>query len=570
MFKLPINRFKKDIKFGIKFKLILTFLSIVILMGISSTISYISMNSSMHKLNNMIETTLEINKVISKSRGLPSAFTNYFMNKNKENSDAITVALEGMSTSIGALRGYISDNKGQDSLESLNRLYLTLSDTATTAMKLIKDKKNSEALEKTDSIKKLVGFVIDESQKLIEIELNYNSELKTKLSQQAEFTGKVIIISIIIISILSLGFATVFSNKLANAISLISNSAAKIAKGDLKIERIESKTKDEISVLANSFNSMVEKLRELIGGIHSTSSNVAGSADYLRIGAEQSTRAIEQVAAAMQEVTAGATEQSSNTNNTVAIIKNLIEKNHRMENSSVQVLKASNEAEEAAVSGNNKLSKLLEQISIIENKILETQTATESLKHRSGEIKKILDSITRIASQTNLLALNAAIEAAKAGEQGKGFSVVADEIRKLAEASTNSVKEISGMLKDMQRQTEDVAISMVEGVNEVKAGSNIASDAKQAFEQIVQTSEAVDVEIKKINNELVLITSDIKSVESMSMTISDIANQIMCGTEEVAAAVEEETANQEIIASESASLSDMAQNLKNMIQKFTL
>jgi len=124
---------------------------------------------------------------------------------------------------------------------------------------------------------------------------------------------------------------------------------------------------------------------------------------------------------------------------------------------------------------------LLDQIKVIETKIIATQKITETLKTRSIEIKKILDSISRITSQTNLLALNAAIEAARAGEYGKGFAVVADEVRKLAEGTANATKEITELLLGIQKDSQEVADSMFVGVNEVKGGMEIAEEARTSF-----------------------------------------------------------------------------------------
>ena len=330
------------------------------------------------------------------------------------------------------------------------------------------------------------------------------------------------------------------------------------------------RSKDDIAILAEAFNRMASNLRSMISKISSTSKNVAQSAESLKAGAEQSTKAIEQIAAAIQQVSNGAIDQSEKSEQTAVVIKNQMERNNRIYERSCTVLSTSMKASEAAEVGNDKVRQLINQIGTIHRKIINTQEVTQSLNKRTADIRVILDSITNIASQTNLLALNAAIEAARAGEHGKGFAVVADEIRKLAEGSAGAAKEITEILKEIQSQAELVAESMTEGVNEVTEGTEMAEEARRSFEEIVSTSRDVDIQIKEINEEIEKAVEEIQRVEEMSRAIYDISIQSMSGSQEVAAAIEEQTAGQEEISSSVAVLAELADELNNMVSNFKL
>jgi len=315
---------------------------------------------------------------------------------------------------------------------------------------------------------------------------------------------------------------------------------------------------------------MVLNLRNIISKIGNTSENVAQSAESLKAGAEQSTKAIEQIAVAIQQVSNGAVDQSEKSEKTVEVIRNQMERNKKIYDNSRIVLSTSLRASEAAEVGNDKVRQLMNQIETIQRKIINTQEITQTLNKRTADIRVILESITNIASQTNLLALNAAIEAARAGEHGKGFAVVADEIRKLAEGSASAAKKITEILKEIQSQAELVAESMTEGVNEVIEGTEMAVEARKSFEEIVSTSRDVDAQVKEINEEIEKAVEEIQKVEEMSKVIYNVARQSMSGSQEVAAAIEEQTAGQEEISSSASMLAELAEELNNMISNFKL
>jgi methyl-accepting chemotaxis protein len=182
--------------------------------------------------------------------------------------------------------------------------------------------------------------------------------------------------------------------------------------------------------------------------------------------------------------------------------------------------------------------------------------AVESLGSRSDQIGEIVGTIEDIADQTNLLALNAAIEAARAGEQGRGFAVVADEVRALAERTTRATKEISGMIKAIQHETKSAVIAMEEGVSEVAKGSDKAADSGRALEQILQQINDVNGQIHQVATAAEEQTATTSEISNNMMQITDVVAQTSRGAQESAAA-----ANQ---------LSVLAEDLKRIVSQFKI
>lgn len=249
-------------------------------------------------------------------------------------------------------------------------------------------------------------------------------------------------------------------------------------------KRLEVASNDEVAELARWFNTFMDKLQEILREVSSHSNSLAVAGEEISATARQQAQGAElqsdqatQVATAMQEMAATVQQISENSNNAAA---------------------ASVKAAESARQGGKVVEETLTRMRSIARSVGESATKVQELGKQSDQIGKIIGVIDDIADQTNLLALNAAIEAARAGEQGRGFAVVADEVRKLAERTGNATKEITEMIQRTQDETKIAVTAMREGTQEVDQGVALTTQAGSSLQDIIRTSEKVGDMIAQI------------------------------------------------------------------------
>jgi len=331
-----------------------------------------------------------------------------------------------------------------------------------------------------------------------------------------------------------------------------------------------AKRNDEIGKISKAFNQMVSQFRDVIENINNASTEVEDSSSYLKEVSEEVGNVSDQVASSIDEVAAGAEKQANNVDNINHRIRTLADDVEKLKVSNKNVENLAVDMEDAAAGGKVEMNKVSEQMRKIRASIQEVASGISSLESISDEIDEILNIINNIAEQTNLLALNAAIEAARAGEAGRGFSVVADEIRDLAEESVNSAGEIRKLVEDVKSETKNASVKMDEGITEIENGEEVVNKAEDSFVEI-------ESKIKNASNGIsdsIIIVGDVdkysQEIVSEVEDIASISEQTSANTQEVAAASEEQNASIGEITTLADSLAQMSTNLNDLIKKFEL
>lgn len=343
----------------------------------------------------------------------------------------------------------------------------------------------------------------------------------------------------------------------------------KVASGDLS-ESVVIKSKDEFAELGKANNEMIHNLKKLILNIQDTSEQVAASSEELTASAEQSAQVTNDIANSINEVANSALvqlEQVSEANEVLNEMSKFIEKVATRGSASSE---QANNATQAAQEGSNAVQLALRQMNHIEETIEKTGLAVATLGERSKEIIQIVEVISDIASQTNLLALNAAIEAARAGEHGKGFAVVADEVRKLAEQSQKATEDIGKLIHTIQIDTEKAVHAMQEGKVEVGKGSQAVNIGKETIHSIVEVMKEMSENSKEIAREIKEVEAGTQHILSSANEVDNTSKNMSGATQTISAATEEQSAAMEQISSSSKSLAELAQSLDEETRKFTL
>lgn len=340
-------------------------------------------------------------------------------------------------------------------------------------------------------------------------------------------------------------------------------------KGDLTQELTVS-SKDEIGQMAISFNRMLANLRELISEIREHAQQVAAAAEQLTANSKQTSLTSEQIAVTIQEMTEGTDRQSQNVEESQQEVEEITAGIERIAARAQTVTAAAVSTSELATEGTLTIQQSVSQMNGIGETMEQLTALVGGLGERSEQIGQIVEVITQISGQTNLLALNAAIEAARAGEHGRGFAVVADEVRKLAEQASTSAQEISHLITSIQRETNEAVITMQKGSQEVTAGMGGVSHAGEAFSQIRDAVVGVTREIQEVSTAAHTLTKSTEKVGKSMQMISAVAQTAVALTVGVSSATEEQLASMEEIHASAESLAKLAEDLDKLLGHFNV
>ncbi|HTZ99305.1 MAG TPA: HAMP domain-containing methyl-accepting chemotaxis protein [Candidatus Aquilonibacter sp.] len=308
---------------------------------------------------------------------------------------------------------------------------------------------------------------------------------------------------------------------LQRSITDLLNTINQVARGDLTIRG--KVTNDALGNVVDSVNFMLDNFTKVLERVRKAAIDVSGSAN--------------QILDAADEMTAGATQQDQEITNTSSAVEELTVSMKQVSNNAEASAEAARRALDAAEQGNRAVSDTLEGMQRIRASVQATAKKIKSLGDRSLEISEIINVINDITEQTNLLALNAAIEAARAGEAGRGFAVVADEVRKLAEHSRSATKDIAALIKAIQAETNEAVVVMEDGTREVEVGAGLADQAGKALEAIssvVRQSAELVQEISLASKQQVRGT---EGVANAMQIISGITRQTSQGARATASTV---------------------------------
>lgn len=343
-----------------------------------------------------------------------------------------------------------------------------------------------------------------------------------------------------------------------------------VAQGDLTPNMYCLTQKDEIANLCKALNTMVENFRSLVSNISRGADVFAESSHILAERAEATVNAAQQVAEAINQVAGGSQSQANSVQNIMLAVQEMTKVIQQIDRSVVLTDQASSQALQMTNEGETAISKISAQMTHVHRTVQETGDIISSLGEKSTSIGTIVETIKAISDQTNLLALNAAIEAARAGEHGRGFSVVAEEVRKLAEQSTLSSAQIEHIIHDIKNNVDMAIESMNSEKEVVRNGSHVIEEAQKSFTRIKDSTLVVNRQLQEVSAFAKNIAASSEQIAQEVTLVAAISQETTAQTEEVASNSTEQMSSMQEINASIAELSAAAVEQQNAARRFKL
>ncbi len=533
-------------KLSLKMKLAVgfgTLLLIVIAMGIMSyrTVNQLSTLSDQvedrsHKVALAKNIDLAVMRESSGARG-------FLLLKKEDTLGRYEQGKKEYQESKDVLSRIVTSDSGKKALAEVEVAYEALVALSDKEIEFTRAGKTQEAL---DIVTGPAGQASKDLAKSVDEYIAHEEGAKKEIIAEqtsTEAQGRTVVLSLAVVGIfVGLGVAMLIVRSITGSITTMVSMIQEIASNNLAVDDLEIATQDEIGQAGIALNKMKNNLSEIVQSIAATAEHVASASEELSSsaslqaqGAETQSNQTTQAATAMQEMSSTVMQVSEN---------------------SSKAAEASRQAAETARQGGSIVEDTLSKMRVIAVSVEDTAKKMEELGKSSDQIGRIAGVIDDIADQTNLLALNAAIEAARAGEQGRGFAVVADEVRKLAERTTTATKEIAQMIKNIQDETRNAVTAMEAGTKQVQDGVASTTLAGDSLKQIIHMSEQVGE----------MITHIATAATEQSSASEEINNNM----EQIAKLVKESTDGAQQSAKACQDLSGLALDLQNMVGNFKL
>ncbi|MFC5604379.1 methyl-accepting chemotaxis protein [Sporosarcina koreensis] len=489
-------------------------LAIMLVMGGASYFATKKMNDEFAKLIDDRSHKVNLSdELISAQKERYIAISSYVLFKTQEfvsQRDESTANATGLINEMGEAFAYTNGSVIVEEIKQLHMQFSDMVDEISYSLMRANETQNRNLLREANNVNLQI------MEKAIALKENQKLEMQNSRDDLVQMTSFIHVLTFIFIGLavlISLVVGYMISRSIGKPVKQMTSAFERIAMGDLSVEHVNIRNKDEIGLMANAFNKMTDDLKNLMEQIRFSSHQLAAQAEQLSASSEQSLASSEMVASASEKNMKDSENQSDLVNETVESVSRLTVDVNQISASNSSMLEAMKTVISHVEAGSSMIESLSGQMSATDTIIHEAASIIQSMAKQSAEIQQVTSLITAISDQTNLLALNAAIEAARAGEHGKGFAVVAEEVRNLAEQSKSSAADIGAMIDSIQAATKKA----VEAIN---SGSNSVKDGLTATHHSLNTFTEIEHSVNAVNENVSIVTEAIKQIRSMTDTIA--------------------------------------------------
>ncbi|WP_246096990.1 methyl-accepting chemotaxis protein [Psychrobacillus soli] len=576
--KSTIRTSNPTILHSIRGRVLLIFSVLIIILVSMLVLTSTKMSSSQRAFeaftNVEMKEQMMVNKIATEIAQLANAEQSYvitgktnYMTTYRQNKDLIVTHLKELH------KTYKDRPEELQKIQSIDQFFMTYLQYSERVIEL-RDAQGIEAAQKIVNAgngKTAMSYVDVHIASMNELLAKNNAEQIALLKKENNNSLYLFVALTIFSVLLTLSFGIYLFYSIKRSTYSINRSILEIAQagGDLT-RRVKIRTRDEFSEIAESTNILIGSIADLVKRVSMLTENVSASGQELMASSDETAVTIQSIADTTNEIASGSEHTMRSMTVAIQKMNSLEEATRYLNNDAQSVKEATDQMIEAARKGSESVQHSSNVMMNIEETMANTSQTVESLGTKSYEITSIIKTITSIAEQTNLLALNAAIEAARAGEHGRGFAVVADEVRKLAEQSRNAAKEVTGIVTSIQTEVISIVQQNHAGVENVIKGVEVANETNASLDQIMnQTNDTIAI-IDKMVDQIGKTLNFSQEVAASFVEVTQIAENTASNTETSAAAAEQGSAAMEEINASAIELSHQADELRKVVNEFKL
>lgn len=545
-------------------------LIVLIVAGISGYATRYMNTSYENLLNGRVENIMGIKDLKYMAADETKYMRGYLLTGRQDQLDYLNKAKTDMAAELVTLRTVLADSNPQllEEFATLQTEYGKLTDQLI-VLKQAGDEAAYTQIVSTQCVP-MAQKLAEKAQQMEDYERQQLDIAKAANAAVVTHVLWTMVIAVIVAVLIGLAIAGLVVRMFSKPIKMVADSAREIADGNLTIPDIHLKSRDELHQMAESFNLMKNKLRDLMKVISISSEQMASASEQLYANAEEGMGVAETTAKMINEISDSAEVQKTqvNMNNDrleqgASSISHIVDATSQVSRSSERVL---NEVDQ----GNHNVQHTISQMSVIDGTVQETANSLYKLAEHSQEIAAIVQVIRDIASQTNLLSLNASIEAARAGEHGQGFAVVASEVKKLSDYSSQSAGQITTKIEDMIQNMAYTVSKMEEGARQVQSGTAAVQQMGQIFNTVQDTIRLVTSQVEEAFRSSDELANASKHIMAAENNIAGMSESITSRSVNAANASNQQVEMMREISTAADSLSQLSIELQEEVQRFKI